>query len=46
MNKNYFLEIASGTLEQFDYELERVVANISDPNTPATKPRKSRLPLR
>ena len=41
-----FLEIGRGAmLERFDYELERIIDNILDPNTPATKPRKIQLTL-
>jgi len=39
--KKTFLELGRGAmLERFDYELERIVDNILDPNTPANKPRK------
>jgi len=39
--KKNFLELGRGAmLERFDYELDRVVDNILDPNTPANKPRK------
>jgi len=44
--KKSFLEIGRGAmLERFDYEMERVIDNILDPNTPATKPRKITLTL-
>lgn len=34
--KKNFLEIGRGAMmERFDYELERVIDNILDPNTPA-----------
>ena len=32
-------------LERFDYELDRIIDNILDPNTPAAKPRKIQLTL-
>lgn len=41
-----FLEIGRGAMmERFDYELEKVIDNILDPNTPANKPRKVTLTL-
>ena len=41
-----FLDIGKGAmLERFDYELEKVIDNILDPNTPASKPRKITLTL-
>lgn len=44
--KKSFLEIGRGAiLERFDYELEKVVDNILDANTPSTKPRKVQLTL-
>ena len=44
--KKTFLELGRGAmLERFDYELKRIVDNIRDPNTPATKPRKISLML-
>lgn len=44
--KKSFLELCRGAmLERFDYEMERVIDNILDPNTPATKPRKLTLTL-
>jgi len=44
--KKTFLEIGRGAmLERFDYELDRIVDNILDPNTPATKPRKIQLTI-
>lgn len=44
--KKSFLEIGRGAmLERFDYELEKAVDNILDPNTPASKPRKITLTL-
>lgn len=44
--KKSFLEIGRGAImERFDYELERVVSNILDPNTPSNKPRKVQLTL-
>ena len=50
MNQNErrknFLELGRGAmLERFDYELERIVDNIIDPNTPAVKPRKITLTI-
>ena len=42
--KKSFLEFDRGAiLERFDYELERVIDNILDVNTPANKPRKISL---
>ena len=44
--KTTFLELGRGAmLERFDYELDRIVDNILDPNTPATKPRKITLTI-
>jgi len=44
--KKNFLEIGRGAmLERFDYELDRIVDNIIDPNTPAEKPRKIQLTI-
>ena len=44
--KKSFLEIGKGAmLERFDYELEKAVDNILDPNTPANKPRKITLTI-
>lgn len=44
--KKSFLELCRGAmLERFDYEMEKVVDNILDPNTPATKPRSITLTL-
>lgn len=41
MSKRKILEMARGALmERADYELTRIVENIMDINTPATKPRK------
>lgn len=41
-----FLELGRGAmLERFDYEMQKVVDNILDPNTPATKPRKVTLTI-
>lgn len=34
-----------GAVEQFHTELEKVIANIVDPNTPAKKPRKVKLEM-
>ena len=45
-SKTNFLEIGRGAmLERFDYELDRIVDNIIDPNTPATKPRKIQMTI-
>jgi len=44
--KKSFLELGRGAmLERFDYEMEKVVDNILDINTPATKPRKITLTI-
>lgn len=44
--KKSFLEIAKGAmLERFDYELEKIIENIMDINTPASKPRQINLVL-
>lgn len=44
--KKNFLELGRGAmLERFDYELDRIVDNILDPNTPAMKPRKISLTI-
>lgn len=41
-----FLELGRGAmLERFDYEMQKVVDNILDPNTPAIKPRKVSLTI-
>lgn len=41
-----FLELGRGAmLERFDYEMEKVIDNILDPNTPAMKPRKVSLTI-
>lgn len=41
-----FLELGKGAmLERFDYELDRILDNIIDPNTPATKPRKIQMTI-
>ena len=46
MGNTTFLELARGAmLERFDYELNRVIDNIVDPNTPATKPRKIQMTI-
>ena len=44
--KKSFLELCKGAmLERFDYEMEKVIDNILDPNTPAKKPRSITLTL-
>jgi hypothetical protein len=44
--KKTFLEVGRGAmLERFDYELDKIIDNILDPNTPATKPRKISLTI-
>ena len=44
--KKTFLELGRGAmLKRFDYELDRIIDNILDPNTPATKPRKISLTI-
>ena len=46
MNKKSILEMAMGAIAEIkDYEVERVVANIMDPNTAATAKRKIVLTL-
>lgn len=44
--KKSILEMARGSmLERVDYEMSKVMANIRDPNTPATKKRKITVTL-
>ena len=46
MGKKQILEMARGALmERANYELERIVENILDPNTPAAKKRKLTVTL-
>ena len=46
VNKKSVLEMAMGAIAEItDYEVERVVANIMDPNTNATAKRKITLSL-
>lgn len=46
MNQKSILEMARGALmERADYELQKVIENIMDPNTPATKRRKLTVTL-
>ena len=45
-SKKQILEMARGALmERANYELERIVENILDPNTPAAKKRKLTVTL-